>query len=783
MADVITRFKLETTQFDSKLRDAAKGLREVARVAELGGKSFNDFSQKAIESARALGQTASGANNAKDMVKDLVGSFNDAAKAYNSLTKEQQQSDFGKALSESLDQLKSRIADAKQELYGLGDAVKSSGGLFSGDKLSGMLQVFGGNLMTKAAGIAASFVSEMGTAISQGIELARQTEGVRMAFERLNQPGLLDNLNEATHGTVTNLELMKAAVKFENFKLPLEDLGTYLAFAQQKAKDTGESIDYLVTSIVNGLGRQSVQILDNLGISAGEIKKRMAEGGDMVKVVADIIREEMQKAGDYVETASDRAAKANKELTDAMTELGNTFQPITEMGSSMWNDLKVGALNLLNSAIKPLIESFTELGRVSAQYASQGGDARVNRQLATLRGIYTKQYQKNTYNAQLRNYDTKIGSYEQYLSDYKKWQSDKTAVGAYDRMQAFQKKTGLSMYSDVKEQLDVFKKMRAEYVKGANQIINDNPAPSPASPTTTTTTKTGKTEIAPSYASGSLAEAQAEVQRLAKLWNETGEEVRTQYLQPLIEAEQKVKDMQNSMNLQKEQAQGRLKGGSIEIPIEADVTSSLIPTIEGIQKQLKENPLVISINTDGLNQVNQDAKESSDLFSKAAHAISNMGSAMRSIEDPATKIAGMVAEAVASIALGFSQAIGEDIGTNGSVWYAIIAAAEGVSAMIMTISKIHSSTGYAQGGIVEGNSYSGDNLRGSDFGIDAGELILNRAQQGNLASQLSGNSGGASFQPYVTGEYIFLGANNHTRATGQGEIVTTGMLRNMGLIH
>ena len=156
---------------------------------------------------------------------------------------------------------------------------------------------------------------------------------------------------------------------------------------------------------------------------------------------------------------------------------------------------------------------------------------------------------------------------------------------------------------------------------------------------------------------------------------------------------------------------------------------------------------------------------------------------MRSIEDPATKIAGLVAEAVASIALGFSQAIGADVGTKGSVWYAITAAAAGISAMMMTISKIHSSTGYAQGGIVEGNSYSGDNLRGSDFGIDAGELILNRAQQGNLASQLSGNSGGASFQPYVTGEYIFLGANNHTRATGQGEIVTTGMLRNMGLIH
>ena len=131
MADVITRFKLETTQYDSKLRDAAKGLKEISHMAELGGKGFKEFTQKQVEAARAFGQTASGANNLKDKVKDLVGSFNDAAKAYNALTKEQQQTDFGKALAESLTTLKGRITEAKQELYSLGEAaekVKNSGG-------------------------------------------------------------------------------------------------------------------------------------------------------------------------------------------------------------------------------------------------------------------------------------------------------------------------------------------------------------------------------------------------------------------------------------------------------------------------------------------------------------------------------------------------------------------------------------------------------------------------------------------------------------------------------
>ena len=138
-----------------------------------------------------------------------------------------------------------------------------------------MLAVFGGNLMTKAAGFVAQLGSEVVEVMKASGELAKEAEGVTLAFERLGRPGLLDNLKEATHGTVSEFELMKAAVQFNDFKLPLEELGTMLAFAQQKAKDTGQSVDYMVSSIVTGLGRKSLMILDNLGLSANEVKNKM----------------------------------------------------------------------------------------------------------------------------------------------------------------------------------------------------------------------------------------------------------------------------------------------------------------------------------------------------------------------------------------------------------------------------------------------------------------------------------------------------------------------------
>jgi ribosome recycling factor len=324
MAEVITRFKLETTQYDSKLRTAAKELSDFAKEAAKSGNEFSKFTKGNVDAARAFGSIGTSATNAKDKVKELVGAYNDMAKAYNNLTVEQQKSDFGKAMAESMDKLKVRIREAKQEMQQLAKTKMpdvGGGGLFGGGKLDGMLQVFGGNLMTKAAGFAMSAVNEMGQLVKQSIEVAKSAEGIRIAYDRLNKPGLMQQLKDETHGVVSELELMKAAVKFNDFKLPVEQLGTMLAFAQQKAKDTGQSVDYMVDSIVTGLGRKSLMILDNLGISASEVKEKMKETGDMTTAVAQIIEERMSAAGDYVETAADRAAQAQ---IDAITQKATT---------------------------------------------------------------------------------------------------------------------------------------------------------------------------------------------------------------------------------------------------------------------------------------------------------------------------------------------------------------------------------------------------------------------------------------------------------------------------
>ena len=96
--------------------------------------------------------------------------------------------------------------------------------------------------------------------------------------------------------------------------------------------------------------------------------------------------------------------------------------------------------------------------------------------------------------------------------------------------------------------------------------------------------------------------------------------------------------------------------------------------------------------------------------------------------------------------------------------------------MMTMISSIHSATGYAQGGIVEGNSYSGDNMMfGGDglYGLNAGELVLTKSQQNSLAQQLSGNGmGNINVSGRISGTDILLSADRAAQASGRGQLVT-----------
>lgn len=177
--------------------------------------------------------------------------------------------------------------------------------------------------------IGASFaVDAVRQFVSESVQLAAQTEGVRNAFEKINDPTLLDDLRKATKGTINDFDLMKSAVKAKNFNIPLEQLGSLMGFAQKRATETGESIDYMAESIVLGIARKSIPILDNLGFSATEVREEFKSTGDMAVAVGNIIQRQMGDSADATLTLSEEIAQQQAHIVNLKTEIGEQLAPV-----------------------------------------------------------------------------------------------------------------------------------------------------------------------------------------------------------------------------------------------------------------------------------------------------------------------------------------------------------------------------------------------------------------------------------------------------------------------
>lgn len=207
-------------------------------------------------------------------------------------------------------------------------------------------------------------------------------------------------------------------------------------------------------------------------------------------------------------------------------------------------------------------------------------------------------------------------------------------------------------------------------------------------------------------------------------------------------------------------------GKGINVPDEK--WQEILDKYNELRKAIGEEPIKIDLKTG--NKAGSEVKDMKADWKDAAGAVQSLGSALQSIEDPAAKVVGIIAQAIATVALTFSKSLAGTV----TPWDWIAGAIAGTATMISTIAAIKSATsgGFAEGGIVPGNSYSGDNLRLSDYGVNSGELILNRAQQDSIASQLQQvEGGGVTSAPFVTADKIVLGVNNWGRATGRGQLV------------
>lgn len=327
-----------------------------ANVGQQTAQAFNQGAQAAQNQGRviaqqtqAYGTTTRSIENMKDALKDLQNfqlAEKDVAKIrfYNSeiqkLEKQiQQTANIGKA---GFDDMGNKIQQAGQKATALTGIFKN---------------------VLSSLGIAFSLV----TLVNFGKELfniATRADGIERAFSRIGNNDSLSKLRDQTKGFVSDLDLERLTVKANNFNIPLEKLGTFLLFASERAKDTGANVEQLTQNVIDGIGRKSARIIDNLGISIIEVQQEFKKTGDFTTAVSNIIERDMGKAGVAVDTLADKTNRMGVSWTNAKTAVAGFFARVFNPASAdndIIGDITAKSMKSLGDLSKASSKTLNEL--------------------------------------------------------------------------------------------------------------------------------------------------------------------------------------------------------------------------------------------------------------------------------------------------------------------------------------------------------------------------------------------------------------------------------------
>lgn len=809
-ADVITRFKLETTQYDSKLRDATKGLAQLAKDTQKAGGDMNKMSKEQVEAARSLGKLAGGATNAKEKVRELVNAYNKLAKEYNDLSEKNKQSDFAKAMSDSMNELKGRIRDAKQELYGLNEETGNVGGVMGmlKDKLTfniDALKLFNAGLAAskmalQVAGDALMSSEELVDEWGRTLEAGQSVyDGFLNAINNGDISGFLSRIDQIVQAARTAYDEMDRLGTMKTIQSP--------QFSKQEAENNRMRLmlmtgRYIAPAAGSGL-KPSME--NGALLSPGQIKGLEQKLQNGMKSIVTLTQNELKQTGKAINAYYDKLAKQNgiayKDFlkgTSSMAEYDKRVE-----GARKYQEWQFGHSTLdieTGRRIAP------RTGNPFEQY--KGWDVfRVDKMgknsFNDLVGLIRQQQQQtsqlySTMGQAYRTINRVEGITPKKILSGGGGGGGHTGGGANTTNQEINAVTG-SIDAQAKKVADLQKAWRAAADDNARAEIK-------AQLDEANDVLRKMQDTAP--AEGSIDWQAKKVQELQKAWRAAADDKSREEINKQIkEANEKLDEMQGKIKAPIGSLKD-LKDKMAELQASRELLTNTTD-IEDIDAKLKGIEAQINkLNGKPLQLVTRESKTELEIleaklaevnaFIEKYGANSEEGKAARGEQkDLQNQIAGKKGEktqlgeiqkltgAVGGILSGI-ESLGIEIpkgmkdmlsGING-----IISIITGITTILEFIEAAEAFSAlpfFKNGGIVP-HAAAGYRVPGNDYAdmtpimVSSGELILNKAQQGNLLSQMrqARDSDHGEIVTRLSGEDILLVANRHLRRTGKGELVT-----------
>lgn len=752
-ATSVLKLVVDDKEYSASLKNAKQGMQDLQQSLEKAGKSFADVDKSIVDYAKGLGQMETVSKTARGQIGEMSSAFVELSKVYNQMTEQEKQSPVGKALSESLGQLRQRTIDAKDEMANLNRQLepvnstsRETGGIMGTlkDKLTlnvDALKLFNAGLQAAKAALDVAKDAFMASEANVD-EWGRIIDSSKSLYE-----GFLNALNT---GDITGYlgridQIVQAARAAYN---ELDRLGTMktIQAPQMSAQQTeNERMRMMIQTgryIAPVDGRRASMQNGQL-LTPEQIRRIEQQLQNGMKNIVSLIGNEVKQTGKAIDAVYNRQAQ----------ELGISLKEFRKGTSSM-------------AEFDKRVEGARKYQEWQAQHSFI--DQQTGREIAPRTGNPYAQYKGwDVFRVDGQRYNDLVRLIQQ---------RDQQAVQAYN------------MQSQAYRTMN-----RAEGIT-VSKIMNGGSGNGGGSGSKTTTD---------TFAEGSIAEQEKLVADLTKKWKNAGEAVRDDYKKELESAKAVLDNMVGNGFDTSRVAPIMDKTGStpmaeladIEgptIPVKIEIDASPLTLLENQLKSLTEAQLEFGryapevwqsyeksieevkqkiAEFKGSNTLEKDADASKKAFQSAASAIGQVGNALNSIEDPAAKVIGIVAQAIATVANAHAQALNQDNSTKSNIWAFLAAAVASTASMVSMISSIHSATGYAEGGVIPGNHFSGDMQWAR---VNAGEVILNHAQVGQLASELE-NSGVQNLRlsTSISGEQIRIVLNNNGNRTGRGEYVTS----------
>ena len=808
------RLEIDDKQYEASLKAAKQGMQDLQQTLHAAGKSFDDCDAAVADYAKALGQMETTSKTTRGQINELSSAFIELSRVYQQMTDQEKQSPVGQALSKSLEELKTRTVDAKTEMANLSkqlepvkQGAEETGGVMGklADKFTvnfdamklfnvgleaaeGALKVakdaffsneqqldewgrtvasceslYKGFLDSINTGDISGFLSRMDTIVAAARRAYDAMDDLFTfnAFNQINmartRQQLLDAQNDYREGTGSAGQVKAAGEAYKNEldKRRKKEKNAYVAEIVRYATERNVSATDLAKVMLGASG--DYEALKKMPLT-GKKQVWMASGsattgnqGRYVSVAAPA--NEMERMGDMLRRFNDTELKNLQALGAQTFQTGVDMAQVDRQIQRTLRSNPGGASGgggrgggggsrrgggggrvgrtVTQQAVEGSIEYQAQkvqaLQKAWRAAADDDARAKIKTQIDEAQAALDKMQGK---------VEAPAGSLRALNEELSQLQKEQQLVTTSDDWAAYDKRI-----ADVQKRIKALKGEVEELAQGFAGMTNNS--------------------------MGAWMSAQQNSLNNAEVGSEeykalAANIVDTKTLQNVMNAA-----LKNDITISPDTLEdlwGRIIGGE-NIP--DTEWQQLAETINAAIEDMDIDPLKIDVETGNVTQV---AKATGAAWQDAARAVSAVGSAISQLEDPSAKIAGMVGQAIANIALGFAQATAAD--SKLGVWGWIAAIAGGLGTMISTISAIKSATAgsYAEGGIVPGNNHN-DGLIAH---VSSGELILNRAQQDSVARQLTGGFGGnLQLSAVVTGEQIRLALNNNSRRMGRGEYVTS----------